>query len=70
MGFRLAYLSLTLTYSKGQLGSWNGVSPNILVFLLYILQKPVWINNINRDSTITLNFTLTIIGTNSGELVK
>ena len=25
MGFRLSYLNLTLTYSKGQLGSWNGV---------------------------------------------
>ena len=31
-GFRLVDLNLTMTYSKCQLGSWNGVSPNILTF--------------------------------------
>ena len=30
VGFRLAYLELTLTYSKGQHGRGNGVSHNIL----------------------------------------
>ena len=35
--FRLAYLHLTLTYSKDQLGRWNGVSPNILTFLSTLL---------------------------------
>ena len=34
VGFRLAYLELTLTYFKGQHGNRNGVSPNILAFLL------------------------------------
>ena len=34
VNFRLAHLELTLTYSKGQLGFSNGVSPNILAFLL------------------------------------
>ena len=36
VGFRLAHLELTLTmtYSKGQLGRRNGVSPNNLAFLL------------------------------------
>ena len=29
MGFRLAYLDLTLVYSKGQLGRRNGVSSHI-----------------------------------------
>ena len=33
--FRLAYLELILIYSKGQLGHKNGVSPDILAFLLY-----------------------------------
>ena len=33
VGFRLAYLNLTLAYSKGQICSWNGVLPNILTFL-------------------------------------
>ena len=33
---RLAYLNLTLAYSKGQLGSCNGVSPNILAFLFSV----------------------------------
>ena len=34
MGFRLAYLNLTL--AKGQLGNWNGVSPNILAFCIHM----------------------------------
>ena len=34
VGFRLPDLNLILTYSKGQLGSWNGLSPNILAVLL------------------------------------
>ena len=33
VGFRLGYLKLTLTYSKGQLGRRNGVSPNILLVI-------------------------------------
>ena len=36
VGFRIAYLSLTFAYSKGQLGSWKGVSSNILAFLFKI----------------------------------
>ena len=32
MGFRLAYLDLTLDYSEGQLDHSNDVSPNILAF--------------------------------------
>ena len=35
VGFRLADLSLTLVYSKGQLGSWKDVWPNILAGLFY-----------------------------------
>ena len=31
--FRLLYLELTLTSSKGQLECWNGVSPNILALV-------------------------------------
>ena len=31
---RTAYIELTLTYCKGQRGRRNGVSPNILGFLL------------------------------------
>ena len=34
-GFQLADLNLTVTYSKGQLGCWNGVLQNILAFLLF-----------------------------------
>ena len=34
MGFRLTYLNLSLVISKGQLGSWNGLSPNSSTFLL------------------------------------
>ena len=37
VGFRLAQLELTLTYSKCQLGRWNGVSQTILAFLLLLL---------------------------------
>ena len=37
VGFRLAYLELNLTYSKGQLGRTNGISPDILTFLLISL---------------------------------
>ena len=36
VGFRLVYLELTLTYSKGQLGRRNDVSLNILTFLLIV----------------------------------
>ena len=34
VGFRLAYFDLTLAYPKGQLDTWNGVSPNIVTFVL------------------------------------
>ena len=37
VGFRLVYLVLTVAYSKGQFRNWNGVSPNILVFVLLLL---------------------------------
>ena len=33
MGFRLAYLDLTLAYSEDQLDRRNFVSPNLLPFL-------------------------------------
>ena len=35
--FRLADSNLTLAYSKGQFGCWNGVSPNSLAFLLNVV---------------------------------
>ena len=34
VGFRLAFSDLNLSYSNGQLDHWNGVSPNIVAFLL------------------------------------
>ena len=36
VNFWSAYLELMLTYSKGQLGCRNGVSPNILAFLFLL----------------------------------
>ena len=35
VGFWLAYFDLTLAYSKGQLGSCNGVLPNIFSLLIF-----------------------------------
>ena len=35
IGFRLSYLHLTVAYSKGQLGRWNGVLINVLAFLFW-----------------------------------
>ena len=37
MGFRLVYLNFTLAYSKGQLGIWNDVRPNMLTFLYKVM---------------------------------
>ena len=37
IGVQLACLDITsIIYSKGQSGHWNGISTNILAFLLYI----------------------------------
>ena len=37
MGFRLAYLHLTVAYSKGRLGRRKGVSPSLLAFFSLVL---------------------------------
>ena len=42
MGFRLAYLDLTLTYSKGQLGRRIGATPNVVGFLFLLLTSRIW----------------------------
>ena len=52
MVFRLVYLYLALAYYKGQLGSWNGVSQNILAFLFFLhLKRWLCITPNNRKTT-------------------
>ena len=39
--FRLAYLDLTLTHSKGQVSHMNGVSPIVFAFLFCFIKVRV-----------------------------
>ena len=57
MGFRLAYLHLTLVYSEGRQDSKNGVSPNLLAFFEDSHVASLLVNEVVILSVIHINFT-------------